>query len=371
MIGPIIPSPVPSDVIESLAEVEVQDRGRGPERLPAHLQHRQAVPAADSLPAHRRQPAALHARRPRRHRQRRGQRAHRRRHHQQPDLSRRQRLKLHAHHHRQRPHRAHGSVRLERFSLPACPPEARVAICWSPSTRSSASCRSIIPSIMIDVQLPIDQIPAQQGTDSNTSASSPTQVGYVFYIDPGPLPGMSKAYWGPQIKVGPVQPALSADMDAYTNVESLHFTFDQEKNRIPHRLHLQPGDGRQHPHSHSSHHAAQSAARADPAASHQSPSARSQALSRRRRQAADSAGHHAGPAAAAQTRRGRHLRRLARRHALRRHPQGATDSSACAAPAPPSTASITSRASPTKSSAASTSRASRSPATVWSPRYPR
>ena len=44
---------------------------------------------------------------------------------------------------------------------------------------------------------------------------------------------MSKAYWGPQIKVGPVQPALSADMDAYTNVESLHFSFDQEKNRIP------------------------------------------------------------------------------------------------------------------------------------------
>ena len=44
---------------------------------------------------------------------------------------------------------------------------------------------------------------------------------------------MSKAYWGPQIKVGPVQPALNSDMDAYTNVESMHFTFDQEKNRIP------------------------------------------------------------------------------------------------------------------------------------------
>jgi hypothetical protein len=55
----------------------------------------------------------------------------------------------------------------------------------------------------------------------------------VFYIDPGPAPGISKAYWGPQIKVGPVQPALSSDMDAYTNVESLHFSFDQEKNKIP------------------------------------------------------------------------------------------------------------------------------------------
>jgi hypothetical protein len=55
----------------------------------------------------------------------------------------------------------------------------------------------------------------------------------VFYIEAGPTAGANKAYWGPQIKVGPVQPALSADMDAYTNVENLHFTFDQEKNRIP------------------------------------------------------------------------------------------------------------------------------------------
>lgn len=58
-------------------------------------------------------------------------------------------------------------------------------------------------------------------------------VGYVFYLDPGPEPGMSKAYWGPQIKVGPIQPALNSDMDAYTNVESLHFNFDQQQNKIP------------------------------------------------------------------------------------------------------------------------------------------
>ena len=30
-----------------------------------------------------------------------------------------------------------------------------------------------------------------------------------------------------------MQPALSTDSDAYSNVESLHFTFDQEKNRLP------------------------------------------------------------------------------------------------------------------------------------------
>jgi hypothetical protein len=91
----------------------------------------------------------------------------------------------------------------------------------------------IIPSVLIDVPLPIDSIPGQQGTDLQYIRSLAAEVGYVFYIDPGPAPGTNKAYWGPQIKVGPVQPALNVDMDAYTNVESMHFTFDQEKNRIP------------------------------------------------------------------------------------------------------------------------------------------
>ena len=60
------------------------------------------------------------------------------------------------------------------------------------------------------------------------------------------MPGISKAYWGPQIKVGTPQPALNADMDAYTNVESLHFTFDQEKNRIPIVYIYNAGNRRQH-----------------------------------------------------------------------------------------------------------------------------
>jgi hypothetical protein len=118
------------------------------------------------------------------------------------------------------------------FPFPACPPEARVAIMLAKYALFGVI-PLIIPSIMISVPLPTEQIPGQQGTDLEYIRLLAQQVGYVFYIDPGPVPGMSKAYWGPQIKVGPVQPALSSDMDAYTNVESLHFTFDQEKNRIP------------------------------------------------------------------------------------------------------------------------------------------
>jgi len=118
------------------------------------------------------------------------------------------------------------------FPYPACPAEARVAIICAKYAIFGVV-PIVIPSIMIDVPLPVEQIPVHQGTDYQYVRQLAADVGYVFYIDPGPAPGMSKAYWGPQIKVGPVQPALSIDMDAYTNVESLQFTFDQEKNKIP------------------------------------------------------------------------------------------------------------------------------------------
>ena len=115
---------------------------------------------------------------------------------------------------------------------PAMPAEARVALILLKYAMFGVI-PLVIPSVLLFVPLPIDQIPSQQGTDLEYIRSLAEQAGYVFYIDPGPVPGASKAYWGPQVKVGPVQPALSSDMDAYTNVESLHFSFDQEKNKIP------------------------------------------------------------------------------------------------------------------------------------------
>jgi hypothetical protein len=118
------------------------------------------------------------------------------------------------------------------FPFPACPAEARVALLLA-KYAVFGIVPLIVPSIMMDISLPIDRIPSQKGTDLKYIRYLAEQAGYVFYLDPGPAPGLSKAYWGPQIKVGPVQPALSSDMDAYTNVESMSFSFDQQKNKIP------------------------------------------------------------------------------------------------------------------------------------------
>jgi hypothetical protein len=118
------------------------------------------------------------------------------------------------------------------FPFPALPAEGRVALLLL-KYAVLGILPLVIPSILIDVPIPISRIPFQQGTDLSYIKELAGQVGYVFYIEPGPLPGANIAYWGPQIKVGLPQPALNINMDAQTNVESLSFTFNNNLNAIP------------------------------------------------------------------------------------------------------------------------------------------
>lgn len=84
----------------------------------------------------------------------------------------------------------------------------------------------VIPPLQLDIELPIDKWKTQKGTDLQHIKDAADEVGYVFYINPGPLPGANVAYFGPEIRIGIPQPALNINMDAETNVESLSFTFD-------------------------------------------------------------------------------------------------------------------------------------------------
>jgi hypothetical protein len=85
---------------------------------------------------------------------------------------------------------------------------------------------AVVPPILDIVDLPIDRFDSQSGTDLQYIKGLAQECGYVFYIDPGPLPFANVAYFGPQIRAGIPQSALNVNMDAETNVESLSFTFD-------------------------------------------------------------------------------------------------------------------------------------------------
>ncbi len=123
-------------------------------------------------------------------------------------------------------------IDFDGFPYPAMPAEARVAIMIL-KYAVFGLIPLVIPSILIDVPIPIERIPRQKGTDFNYINDLADEVGYIFYIKPGPVPGVNTAYWGPEIKVGVPQPALNINMDAHTNVESLSFDFDAERKVLP------------------------------------------------------------------------------------------------------------------------------------------
>jgi len=72
-----------------------------------------------------------------------------------------------------------------------------------------------------------------KGTDLGYIDKLAWEVGYVFYVEPGPAPGTNIAYWGPEIKIGAPQPALNVNMDAHTNVESLNFSINGASKSTP------------------------------------------------------------------------------------------------------------------------------------------
>jgi len=75
----------------------------------------------------------------------------------------------------------------------------------------------VVPPPSVDQPLPMDRIPVQQGTDYDYLQKLALRHGYVFYITPGPLPGMNTAYWGPSIREGLPQRAITVNMGPETN----------------------------------------------------------------------------------------------------------------------------------------------------------
>ena len=85
-----------------------------------------------------------------------------------------------------------------------------------------------IPASIPNFQNPLDHFIKQQGTDYSFVSALARLTGAVFYLDPGPTPGASMAYWGPDLSklFGGTQPALSINFDGTTNIDSLNFSYD-------------------------------------------------------------------------------------------------------------------------------------------------
>jgi hypothetical protein len=128
--------------------------------------------------------------------------------------------------------RAMDMIDFSGLPYPAMPIEARVALICA-KYAAFGVIPLPIPVLFPDVPIPVDRVPAHEGTDLEYLKKMAEDVGYVFYVEPGPAPGTNIAYFGPELKVGVPQPALNLDMDAHTNVESMSFSFDPTKGVLP------------------------------------------------------------------------------------------------------------------------------------------
>jgi hypothetical protein len=84
----------------------------------------------------------------------------------------------------------------------------------------------VLPPVVMDVPIPIERIPVQHETDLAYLQTMAARHGYVFYVSPGPAPLTNTAYWGPPVRVGIPQRALSYNMGPNTNVSGLDFQYD-------------------------------------------------------------------------------------------------------------------------------------------------
>lgn len=85
----------------------------------------------------------------------------------------------------------------------------------------------MVPQVMptSDIPLMIQRIPRQHETDLALLKRLADRNGFVFYVEPVTL-GVTRAYFGPENRVGIPQSALTLDMGPASNVRGMHFSHD-------------------------------------------------------------------------------------------------------------------------------------------------
>ncbi|HYQ17182.1 MAG TPA: hypothetical protein VEQ58_15525 [Polyangiaceae bacterium] len=113
-----------------------------------------------------------------------------------------------------------------QLAYPAMPDSAIVA-----AILAKYAAFGIVPLIIPPLPADAPDSPTQRfnhhcGTDLEYIRTLASNCGYVFYLQPGPAPFTSVAYFGPDLPVPVMQPALSVNLDAHSNVESLTFSLN-------------------------------------------------------------------------------------------------------------------------------------------------
>ncbi|MEI8021200.1 MAG: hypothetical protein WCH39_23540 [Schlesneria sp.] len=126
--------------------------------------------------------------------------------------------------------RAMNYTQLDGVPFPGQSPENRVSSILRKYSGLGIRAEVVAP-VQLDLELPTNNVGHQKGTDLQYINHLAKCCGHIFYIEPGPQLGQSKAYWGPEIRNGEPQPALTADMDSFRNVDTLDCSVQLDDRR--------------------------------------------------------------------------------------------------------------------------------------------
>jgi len=118
-----------------------------------------------------------------------------------------------------------------KLPYPALPDAGKIAVILSKYAMFGIV-PFVIPPLVDTVKIPTDGFESQTGTDLSYIKGLASRCGYTFYIEPGPAPLSSIAYFGPDVRIPIPQPALSVNMDWATNVASLSFSLDGLSKKV-------------------------------------------------------------------------------------------------------------------------------------------
>jgi len=122
-------------------------------------------------------------------------------------------------------------VDLSAIPMPPAPAFARVALILAKYAMYGVV-PAPVPSVFLDVPNPLEELKMQNETDYAYMTRLAREVGYVFYVQAGLIPGQNFAYWGPEIKVGPTQSPLRINHDGESNIDSFSVGYDGMKKDL-------------------------------------------------------------------------------------------------------------------------------------------
>jgi hypothetical protein len=120
-------------------------------------------------------------------------------------------------------------------SFPAMPVNVRVQILLASYALFGVT-PLVIPPPLAEVSSAAERIPHQQGSDYAYIRFLADSVGHRFTLDPGPVPGSSIAYWGPEPRGNRAHPSLVIDFQRPSNVDALELRFDAMQRVAPDAL---------------------------------------------------------------------------------------------------------------------------------------